>query len=245
MRIDDVRTVAMKDLRTAWRKRGIRYAFAIFTLVPAVGLPMLVRATRLAPRGIPASGVPSLLESFLFFFMLAATTLPTAIASYALVGEKVERSLEPVLATPVSVGSLLLGKVLSGVIPTLGAVWLACAVFMPLANREAEPVLGYAFYPRPETWVELFVLMPLVSLMSVHVDVIVSTRVSDVRSAQQVAGLTTLPFSGVFLAGQLGGSTLGVPGLLRMSAVVAVFVVVTFLLALRAFDREEILTRWG
>ena len=41
-----------------------------------------------------------LLDSFSFFFVIIATIIPTAISSYSIVGEKVEKSLEPLLATP-------------------------------------------------------------------------------------------------------------------------------------------------
>lgn len=244
MRVDDIWTIASKDLRTVWAHKGIRYGLSAFPMVAAIGLPQVIRYATAERPDIPASVIEGFLQSFLFFFMIAVTTLPTAIASYALVGEKVERSLEPMLATPVSIGSVLVGKTIAAVVPTLAAVWSACAVFMVLADREATPILGYRYFPQEATWVQLFVLMPVVALLTVNIDIVVSSRVSDVRSAQQIAGLVVLPVSALYMAAQLGSIALDVRMMWRMAAVAAVLAIVTLVIARRVFDREEILTRW-
>lgn len=244
MRSDDVWTIAAKDLRTTWAHKGIRYGLSAFPMVAAIGLPQVIGYAAAKRGDLPPALVEGFLQSFLFFFMIAVTTLPTAIASYSLVGEKVERSLEPMLATPVSVGSVLLGKTIAAVVPTLVAVWSACAVFMVLANREATPLLGYRYFPQATTWVQLFVLMPLIALLTVNIDIVVSSRVSDVRSAQQIAGLVVLPVSALYMAAQLGSIALNLTMLWRLSAGAAVLAALTLMLARRVFDREEILIRW-
>ncbi len=245
MRVDDVWTIARKDLRGAWQRRGIRNAIVLFPLVAAVALPRVIVFADERNGGLPPAVVPGLLQSFLFFFMIAITTLPTAIAAYSLVGEKVERSLEPMLATPVSVSSVLVGKMIAAVVPTLLSVWTASAVFMVLANRAVTPILGHGWFPQPETWLQLLVLMPLVALMTVNIDILVSARAGDVRSAQQIAGLTTLPFGAIYMAAEMGSLTLDAAMMLRMSAIVAAVAAGTFVVARRTFDREEILTRWS
>ncbi len=245
MRIDDVWTIAAKDLRTAWQRKGIRYGLSVFPLLSAVSLPFVVRLVVTERPDLSPTAVEDLLRSFLFFFMIAVSSLPTAIASYALIGEKVERSLEPMLATPVSVGSVLVGKMIAAVLPTLLAVWTAAAVFMVFANREALPILGHNYFPQPITWLQLFVLMPAAALMTVNIDILVSARVADVRSAQQIAGLVVLPVSGIYVAAQLGSIALSAGLLWAMSAAVIVIDAVTLWAARRVFDREEILTRWG
>ncbi len=245
MRVDDAWTVASKDLRAAWQRKGIRYGLGVFPLLSAASLPLVVRLVVTQRPDLTPAAVEELLRSFLFFFMIAVSSLPTAIASYALIGEKVERSLEPMLATPVSVGSVLVGKMIAAVVPTLVAVWTAAAVFMVLANREAAPILGHGYFPQAVTWVQLLILMPAAALMTVNLDILVSARVSDVRSAQQIAGLVVLPVSGLYVAAQLGSLALDMGVLLGMSVVVLAIDVVTLWAARRVFDREEILTRWG
>lgn len=245
MRVDDAWTIASKDLRTAWQRKGIRYGLGVFPLLSAVSLPFVVRLVVTERPDLDALTMETMLRSFLFFFMIAVSSLPTAIASYALIGEKVERSLEPMLATPVSVGSVLVGKMIAAVLPTLLSVWAAAGVFMVLANREAYPIIGHNYFPQAVTWLLLLVLMPAAALMTVNIDILVSARVSDVRSAQQIAGLVVLPVSGVYVAAQLGSIALSLPVLWGMSAGVLVLDALTLWAAQRVFDREEILTRWG
>ena len=50
-------------------------------------------------------------------FVIASAVLPTAIAAYSIVGEKVEKSLEPLLATPTTDGEILLGKSIAALLP--------------------------------------------------------------------------------------------------------------------------------
>ena len=54
-------------------------------------------------------------------------------------GEKTTRTLEPVLATPISVLELLLGKALAAVIPAVGATWISFLIFL-LSIEKTESV---------------------------------------------------------------------------------------------------------
>ena len=65
---------------------------------------------------------------------MTAAILPTAIASYSIVGEKVEKSLEPLLATPTTDGELLLGKSIAAFLPPLIATYIGALIFMVLID---------------------------------------------------------------------------------------------------------------
>ena len=54
--------------------------------------------------------------------------LPSIIASYSFVGEKIEKSLEPLLATPTTDGELLLGKSLAAFIPCIAVTYFGAAI---------------------------------------------------------------------------------------------------------------------
>jgi ABC-2 type transport system permease protein len=58
-------------------------------------------------------------QSFSFWFVMGASLLPTGIASYSLVGEKVQKSLEPLLATPTTDEEILAGKAVAAFIPVI------------------------------------------------------------------------------------------------------------------------------
>jgi ABC-type Na+ efflux pump permease subunit len=50
-------------------------------------------------RTVPDTYLVNLLHAFPFVFIIIAGFIPAGIASYSIVGEKVEKSLEPLLAT--------------------------------------------------------------------------------------------------------------------------------------------------
>jgi ABC-2 type transport system permease protein len=60
-----------------------------------------------------------IVSEFMIMFMLIPLFIPVNIAAYSIVGEKTTRSLEPLLATPITTGELLAGKNLASVIPAI------------------------------------------------------------------------------------------------------------------------------
>jgi len=71
-----------------------------------------------------------LLSQFSFFLLLVPTMVAISFATFSIVEEKLSGSLEPLLATPVRTGELLLGKALSGSALALIATWLCAGVFV-------------------------------------------------------------------------------------------------------------------
>ena len=60
---------------------------------------------------------------FLPLFMMLPVIIPITIASYSIVGEKTTRSLESLLATPITTAELLAGKGLAAATPAILASW--------------------------------------------------------------------------------------------------------------------------
>jgi ABC-2 type transport system permease protein len=56
-------------------------------------------------------------QQFLIVFLLMPVTGAMALAAHAIVGEKQARTLEPLLATPLTTLELLMAKVLGALIP--------------------------------------------------------------------------------------------------------------------------------
>ncbi len=227
------------------RKRGILIGLIAFPIGVAIGFPALVSLVIQDAGGAPAATYfTDLINAFGFWFVIAAASLPNAIAAYGIVGEKTERSLEPLLATPSTDGEILLGKTLAAFLPTMVAVWSASVLFQALVDVIARPALGYYFYPNWEMAVILFVLAPIASLYSIEVCVIVSSRVTDVRSAQQYAGVVFIPLIFVYIVGEIGKFPLNTENLVLIAAALGALTLGLFFVAQRTFDREEILTRW-
>lgn len=245
MRFSQAWIIARHDMGIFRAKRGILYGLIALPLGVGIGFPLLVGY--IVQNGVGSgleSYLPYLVNAFSFWWVIGAAMLPTAIAAYGIVGEKVEKSLEPLLSTPTTDGEILLGKVLAAFLPTMLAVWAGAALFQVLIDLETRGVLGYLLFPSWAMAVILFVLAPLACLYAIEFCVIVSSRATDARSAQQYAGVTFVPMIFIYVAGEIGSIPLDTTNLLYISAALAVLVLALFYASERLFRREEILTRW-
>jgi ABC-2 type transport system permease protein len=244
MRLSQAWIVARHDMGLFRQKWGVLLGLVAFPVGVGVGFPVLVGAVILPSGGPdPSSWLPTLLDAFSFWFVIGAASLPTTIASYSIVGEKVSKSLEPLLSTPTTDGEILLGKGLAALLPSLGAMWAGAAIFQVLMDVATREALGYLYYPSWQMAVLLFVAAPLSALLAIEASVVISSRVTDVRSAQQYAGLIFVPFIFLYIAAEIG-LPLNVVNLLLISAGFAAIALALFFVSLRAFRRDEILTRW-
>ncbi len=159
-------------------------------------------------------------------------------------GEKVQKTLEPLLTTPLSDGEILLGKTVSALVPPLLAVYAGATVSMALIDQSTSGVLGYLLFPNWNAALILLVLAPLGSVSAVELNVILSARMSDVRAVQQFGAILVLPFVGIFGAVLDGLISVDTSILLVISAILLVAAISLFYLSKAAFRREEILTKW-
>ena len=237
--------IAMKDLKAIRHRRTILYTLVITPLALSLLFGYIVQyAVSSAAPGTKVSDYAFLLDAFEFWFAIIAAILPSPIASYSIVGEKVEKSLEPLLATPVTDGEILLGKSLAAFIPTILASFAGAAIYMAYADQALYGAVGYLYYPNGEMVVILLLLAPLTCLLSIELNVIISSRVTDVRAASQLGGVVFAPFMGLYIAGEIDVITLNSNTLLVISAILAALAMGMFFLSTRTFQREEILTKW-
>lgn len=246
MRLSKAWIVASKDLAIFRRKRSILYSLVIVPILVAVLFPtVLVISGRNGARAISASALTFLLPSFAFFYLLLAGVIPTTLASYSIVGEKVEKCLEPLLATPTTDGEILLGKGIAAFLPPIVAVLGGATLFMALIDLVTRDTLGYLYFPNWNEGIILFVMVPIAAMLSVEWNIIISSRVSDVRIAQQVGALFVLPLGLVYVAGEVNLIPLGdTANLLIIAGILAAIAVLFLPLARATFSREQILTKW-
>ena len=246
MRLSKAWIVAARDFKIFRRVKNVWYSIIIFPVLIAVMFPAILEYLTIRGNpGLSAPAVlPNLLTSFSFFLVIGAAYVPLGIASYSIVGEKVEKSLEPLLATPLTDAEILLGKAISAVIPTLIAMYAAAAVFMVGIDEVTFGTLGYYYFPNWNIATLLLVLMPVAIVMSVLFSVIVSSRVNDVRSANSFGIFILFPLLGVYLLSETSIITLDVNSLLIISGVLLAIDVALFIVSTKTFRREEILTKW-
>jgi ABC-2 type transport system permease protein len=241
MRISKAWIVATKDIKVLLRKRYAIYSLVAFPLLVSIGLPLVLR---LVGARLSSTQLPIRMDAFSFFFLIGAATLPTVLASYSLVGEKIEKSLEPLLAAPITDSELLLGKSIAAFIPPVGAIYISSIVFMALANLVTHNTLGYLYFPNWTIGLILLLLTPLLAILSIEWGVIVSSRASDPRAAQMQGLFIALPLLAIYVASEVGAISLDTKTLLIISGVILIADVILFFLSTKTFQREEILTKW-
>ncbi len=182
-------------------------------------------------------------DQYLFYFLLIPMMMPVYIAAYSIVGEKETKSLEPLLATPVSVRELLLAKSLAAVVPSVALTWLSFGILV-LGGYLLLPDLVFDALVRPVWLVGMLLFSPLLALLSVFSGIIISSRVNDPRAAQQITGVFVVPIIGLSLVVLAGKIFLSVSVVILASAVTLLVDVVVLYFAVKLFQRETILTRW-
>ncbi len=244
MDLQNAWTIALKDFKIFRKKSNVIYATVVLPLVFGIAFPFILNySLRNKSHTLAATAAPALMDAFSILFLIGAAVIPTAIASYSLVGEKIQKSLEPLLATPMTDGEILLGKTISGLLVPVAAVYAGSIIFMGLMDYFTRNVLGYLYYPNWHIGA-ILVAAPLASLLSVEINVIISSRLNDVRTAQQLGTLLLLPFLGLFLASELGFFPLNDNNLLILAGGLLIVDVALFFVSRATFQREEILTRW-
>ena len=247
MRLSKSWVIATKDFKVFLKQKKILYSITVAPIVVSILIPTVISfaGQNKGGHGVPATELTVLLPAFAFFYLILAGYIPTTIASYSIVGEKVEKSLERLLATPTTDSEILLGKGISAFLPSMGAILGGSVIFMVLMDLVTQPKLGYYYFPNWNAGLVFFLMVPLAVVMSVGWNVIVSSRVTDVRVAQQVGILLVLPLAGIYVGGELNLIQLGDTNTLLTIAGVLFAVDLLFLYAARAtFRREEILTKW-
>jgi ABC-2 type transport system permease protein len=189
--------------------------------------------------------LPMMFNMVLMIFIIVPATLPTIIASYSIVGEKNNRSLEPLLATPTTDGELLAGKIFSAFIPSMASTLLAFFLGVILLDLILIPKVSYPLLPNL-TWIlSMLLLAPTACFMSVLACVLVSSKVSDVRAAQQVGGFVVMPVV-VLMLGVLSGFLFLSP--LMIFVIAGLYGGIDlglFYFSRAVFNRETILTKWA
>lgn len=182
-------------------------------------------------------------QQFMLFFLMMPAFIPLSIATFSIIGEKQSRTLEAVLATPVRTVELLAAKAIAAVTPGLVGGLLAYAGFAVL--------VGWMFGPRlrsvvtaPEWLAAVFLLGPAIGLLAIVLGIIVSARVSDPRTAQQVGAIIIVPVVGATVAQASGAFAIGSLGYALAAAGTTLLALIGLRIAVAVFGRESILTRW-
>ncbi len=259
-----VRTLTAKEFLDLRRNRAALVPVAMITIL-SLALPFAVTIGIPLATGLPLGDDPGLrrlvsvvgepqlspngriefflFQQFLMLFLLTPITGAMSLAAHAVIGEKQSRTLEPLLATPITTLELLVAKVLGALLPTLAISMAGIVLYFIGIAAFADPgVFAAMLSARSATLI--FILGPAVALVSLQAALLISSRVNDARTAQQFAVLLIMPLA-IGIIGQFVGRMWLSVSLLAFTGL-ALFGVWLLLVALSValFDRESILTRW-
>jgi ABC-type Na+ efflux pump permease subunit len=181
-----VRAIFRKELREYRRNRQIVISMAIlpllFLIQPLIDVLVL-----------PASAAgPVSHENPLLYLLAIPALVPAYIAAYSVVGERQQGTLEPVLTTPISREEFLLGKALAVLVPSLIVSYGVYAFFLAAIELFAQPGIAAALLHGPGILAQLL-FTPLLAGWSIWLGIAISTRARDLRVAQQLGSLASLP----------------------------------------------------
>jgi len=262
-----IRTIIRKEWAEVFKNRMVIFTVAflplLLTIIP-IGVLYGTRSSMASTANVGDSQFPSemtqsmcpgslsgsdcfqvfMLSEFMMLFMLVPVAIPVTIAAYSIVGEKSTRSLEPLLATPISTMELLIGKCLAAVIPGILATYASFGLFslgtvVIIANKVLLSALLDA------RWlIAIFIVGPLLAVLAVVFSLMVSSRVNDPRVAEQISMVIILPVLGGFF-GQVAGLFVLNKQIISIVAIILLAIdAIMLYLATRVFQREQILTKW-
>lgn len=178
-------------------------------------------------------------------FLVMPLFIPVLISAQSVAGEKERRTIEPLLASPLTAVEIVLAKSLAAVIPAMGITLIAFTLFAVGVDVIVWPLLHRPVVPDGSWLFAVLVLAPLLSFLGNTITVLVSSRVNDSRLAQQIAALIVIPLLGLVAVQFTGLVFVGPRFYLGLGSTVALADGVLFAVAVRLFDRQRILSRWA
>jgi ABC-type transport system involved in multi-copper enzyme maturation permease subunit len=178
-----------KELRDYRRNRFVIVTMAVLPLILLV-LPVVELFT--IPASIPSGKIDARIGLSLLYMLLIPAIVPSALSAYAVAGEREQGTLEPVLITPIRGEELLIGKALAALGPTLGVAYGIFGIFLAATGLFAHPAVASAVFESSHLIVQLL-FTPLLAGWSIWVGIAISARAADVRVAQQLGMLASLP----------------------------------------------------
>ena len=232
-----VGAVIRKELAEFRRNRFIVATTAIlpvlFLLSPTVSI-LSIKAQALSTE------LPKRVEGSLFIPLLIPVFVPALLSAYAVVGERDQGTLEPLLATPVGRTELLIGKAAAIFMPAVVLAYLMFGVFVAITQFAASSAVAAAVRHAPQLPAAL-VFIPLLAAWAIWVGLAISARATDTRVAQQLSVLGSLPpvALAALMSFQVIRPTFGLVAALA-GALLAIDCAACLVVA-RLFDRERLI----
>ncbi len=230
--------IVQKELRDYGRNRFVILTMAvlplIFIIVPVVEL-LVIKVS------VASSKFDTHIGLALLYMLVIPAVVPSVLAAYSIVGEREQGTLEPVLTTPIRRDELLVGKALAVLVPALGIAYLVFGIFLGIVALFADPGVASAVFKGSRLLVQLL-FTPLLAGWSIWVGIAISARSVDVRAAQQLGTLASLPPLVIVALMSLNVISPSLPLALGLGAVLLALDGLGWRAVAAMFDRERLVT---
>ncbi|MEM3637207.1 MAG: ABC transporter permease subunit [Conexivisphaerales archaeon] len=177
------------------------------------------------------------------FFLVIPLIASSVIASDSFAGEKERKTIESLLATPISDHSMFLGKMLVSFSAAMFATLGSFLVYAAVVDVLALGIFGKPILPDISWLILIFMLAPAVSLASVGLTVTISAKVKGFREAQQINAILIIPILiGIFSEAWIT-VILGPEALLSLTLFFVCVDVAMFYIGVKLFKREDIMAK--
>lgn len=266
MRLKLIWELMKKDWAEAFRSKQILLSTTLLPLFMALGVPIiLLLSMNYAPIGSMNEGyaifvdlLPPLTPNWeslsekgqifvivSIFGQLFLLLVPIMIASFVsadtVVGEKERQTIEGLLALPLSDSEILIAKIGSSLLPVLTLTWFMSIVYAVIVDLITFPELGWLLLPDLRFILVIVIFTPLLSFGTTVFVVMISSRVSSTRDAQQLTGFFVLPAI-LLVVGQLIIIIIDILLILVGIIILGGFDLITFRLATKLFNREKLMS---
>jgi ABC-2 type transport system permease protein len=185
------------------------------------------------------------MTAFLFapMFLIMPLMFSSIIGADSFVGERERKTMEALLYTPSSDGTLFMGKIIASVVPAILLSWFTYAVYIIVVNAASWPLFGRIWFPLPAWWPLMFWLTPAISLLGMAATVLISSRVKTFMEAYQLTGSLVI-FVLLLMVGQLSGVLyLGVFSTFAIGTLIWVVDAVLIYIGVGTFNRTNLIAK--
>ncbi len=272
MRIDKVLLVFRKDWAELRRNWQVVLPIVLLPLMISMSLPMILNSLsnsitmpgsalgtfeiiiRNLPyqtrREVEGMTYPQATIYMISIYLIAPVflTIPiltsSVIASDSFAGEKERRTIEALLATPMSDAELFMGKVLVAFVPSVTITAGSSIVYSIATDLILSGLFnGRLLFPNPIWILVTFGLAPAIAIASIGLTVMISLRVKGFREAQQLSAFLMIPIMLLTFVQVSGVMILG--SVIMLGSIVLFLMIDAILLyhGVEAFKRDEILSK--
>jgi ABC-type Na+ efflux pump permease subunit len=229
-----IRAIAVKDLKEVRQNKAAWMPAVIIPVLFAIAMPVLFVVIpqfvppedvarelgdmqdlieRLPPQMAAIFSGTGLEQGFVIYmtgfflaplFLIMPLMFSSIIGADSFVGERERKTMEALLYTPASDGTLFMGKILAAVVPAVLISWLAYAIYIVVVNATSWPIFGRIWFPLASWWPLMFWMTPAIALLGISATVLISSRTKTFMEAYQLTGVLVV-FVLALVAGQMSG----------------------------------------